>query len=126
MLSKITLLSALVAVALSAAVQEPVPIVSQTSDVHPDGNFEWGYESADGSSQQQSGHLVGTGDAVGEAVQGSASWVDNEGNQHQLTYTADENGYQPQSADLPVAPEIPAAILKSLEWNMAHPEPEQH
>lgn len=35
---------------------------------------------------------------------------------------ADENGYQPQSADIPQAPEVPAAILRALEYNAAHPE----
>lgn len=55
-------------------------------------------------------------------MQGAASWTDNEGGQHQLTYTADENGYQPQSPDIPVPPEIPAAIQRALEYNAAHPE----
>ncbi|KAF7286184.1 hypothetical protein GWI33_007144 [Rhynchophorus ferrugineus] len=120
---KTVLACALVAAVYGAALQ-PVPIVSQTGDVRPDGSFEWSYQSGDGSAQQQSGQLKQIGKEAGEAVQGSASWTDPEGGQHQLTYVADENGYQPQSADIPVPPPIPQAILRALEWIAAHPQPQ--
>ncbi|XP_076256905.1 endocuticle structural glycoprotein SgAbd-1-like [Rhynchophorus ferrugineus] len=122
MFAKVVVLSGLVAVVLGAALQEPVAILSQNSDVSPDGSFQWNYESADGTAQQQSGQLKQVGEEAGEAVSGSASYTDPEGNSHQLSYVADENGYQPQSADIPVAPEIPAAIARALAWNAAHPE----
>ncbi|KAF7286181.1 hypothetical protein GWI33_007141 [Rhynchophorus ferrugineus] len=120
-------LKVVVFVGLIAAVfgGEEVPIVSQSGDVSPDGTFEWSYQSGDGTAQQQSGQLKQIGEEAGEAVQGSASWTDPEGGSHQLTYVADENGYQPQSADIPVAPEIPAAIARSLAWIAAHPQPEE-
>lgn len=124
MFSKIVVLTGLLAVALSLP-QQQVPIVSQSEDISPDGSFQWSYQSGDGSSQQQAGQLKQLGHDAGEVIQGSAGWTDPEGGQHQLTYIADENGYQPQSADLPVGPEIPAAILRSLEWIAAHPQPQQ-
>ncbi|KAF7264050.1 endocuticle structural glycoprotein SgAbd-3-like [Rhynchophorus ferrugineus] len=124
MLFKVALVSALVSVVFGAALQQQVPIVSQTGDVSPDGSYEWSYQSGDGSAQQQSGQLKQIGDSAGEVVQGSASWTDPEGGQHQLTYVADENGYQPQSADIPVPPPIPQAILRALEWIAAHPQPQ--
>ena len=53
------------------------------------------------------------------------AWTDPEGGKHQLSYVADENGFQPQGADVPVAPEVPAQIARALEWIAQHPEPEQ-
>ncbi|CAG9769044.1 unnamed protein product [Ceutorhynchus assimilis] len=117
MFTKITLLSCLVAV----LAQEPVPIISSQSVIEPDGSSKWNYESADGSSQQQVGQQLAEG---GQAVQGVAQWYDPQGTVHTLQYVADENGYQPNSDDLPVAPEVPASVMRALEWNAAHPEEE--
>lgn len=123
MFSKVVVFSGLLALVLSLP-QQQVPIVSQSEDVSPDGSFKWSYQSGDGSSQEQSGQLKQLGPEAGQVVQGSATWTDPQGGQHKLSYIADENGYQPQSADLPVGPEIPAAILRALQWIAAHPEPE--
>ncbi|CAG9769048.1 unnamed protein product [Ceutorhynchus assimilis] len=125
MFSKIVIFSGLVAIVLSAPTQEPVAIVSQDSDIHPDGTFQWGYESADGTKQEQNGAPKPVDDEIAEVVQGSVSWTDPEGGKHELRYIADENGFQPQGADVPVAPEIPAQIVRALEWNAAHPEQEE-
>ncbi|KAF7276833.1 hypothetical protein GWI33_009736 [Rhynchophorus ferrugineus] len=125
MFAKIAVFSGLLAVVLSAAVpaQEPVPIVSQSADIQPEGSFQWSYESGDGTKQEQSAVVRQVGEESVPAVQGSASWVDAEGVAHELRYVADENGYQPQSSDLPVAPEVPAQIARALQWIAAHPAP---
>lgn len=123
--------SGLLAVVLSAPpaqpAAEPVPIVGQSSDIQPDGSFKWDFESGDGTKQSQSGALK-AGEKPDEpiaAVEGAVSWVDPEGNAHELKYIADENGFQPQGADVPVPPEVPAQIARALEYIAAHPEPEE-
>ncbi|XP_030757668.1 larval cuticle protein III/IV-like [Sitophilus oryzae] len=100
----------------------PVPIVSEENEINPDGSYRWSYQSGDGSAQQQTAkvnQVPGGEPTLG--VDGSASWYDPQGNLHQIAYTANEDGYYPYSADIP---QIPAAILKALEWNAAHPEEE--
>ncbi|XP_030759750.1 endocuticle structural glycoprotein SgAbd-3-like isoform X2 [Sitophilus oryzae] len=104
--------------------RQHVRIISQENDIQPDGTFRWSFETEDGTKQEQNGQPKQIEQEVAIVLQGSASWIDDEGNPHQLTYIADENGYQPQSADIPVAPEVPAAIARSLEYNSAHPEQE--
>lgn len=99
-----------------------IPIIYSRGDLGPDGSYRWSFESGDGTKQEQSGHeSVPEG---GQAVEGLAEWVDPEGKTHRIQYTADERGYLPSSDDLPVGPAIPEAILRSLQWNAAHPEEE--
>lgn len=42
-----------------------------------------------------------------------------------MQYLSDENGFQVTGNAVPTPPPIPEAILRSLEWNAAHPEEEQ-
>ncbi|KAF7286188.1 hypothetical protein GWI33_007148 [Rhynchophorus ferrugineus] len=101
---------------------EYAPILSQESELNADGSYRWSYQSGDGSAQQQTGQVKQIrGSEPTLDVQGSASWYDPEGNLHQLSYTADENGYLPYGPDVPP---IPPAILRVLEWNAAHPQEE--
>jgi Ni,Fe-hydrogenase III small subunit len=51
------------------------------------------------------------------AVSGSYRYKDPEGNDIVVNYIADENGFVPQGAHLPVAPPIPQAILEALAKN---------
>ncbi|XP_066260175.1 endocuticle structural glycoprotein SgAbd-4-like [Euwallacea similis] len=129
MFAKLFILYGLVALSLTLPTPhapEPVPILEQSQEINPDGSFKWNYQSEDGTSQNQQGQLKEVGpEEAGEVVEGSASWVDPEGGAHQISYVADENGYRPSSADLPVAPEIPQAIIRALEWIATHPAPEE-
>ncbi|CAG9768964.1 unnamed protein product [Ceutorhynchus assimilis] len=126
MFAKVIIFSGLLAISLCAPVDEPVAILAQTSDILPDGSFQSNYETADGTKVEQTGTIKQVGEEVVQTIHGSISYTDKEGNKHDLTYVADENGFQPQSADLPVVPEIPLPIQKSLEYNAAHPEPMEH
>ncbi|KAH8367281.1 hypothetical protein KR200_009406, partial [Drosophila serrata] len=80
-----------------------------------DGSYNYQFETSNGIAQQEQG--VG-----GYYASGSSQYYTPEGQLIQLTYTADENGFQPQGEHLPTPPPIPEAILKSLEWNRNHPE----
>ncbi|KAH8379953.1 hypothetical protein KR009_008215, partial [Drosophila setifemur] len=82
-----------------------------------DGSYNYQFETSNGIAQQEQG--VG-----GYYASGSSQYYTPEGQLIQLTYTADENGFQPQGEHLPTPPPIPEAILKSLEWNRNHPEEE--
>ncbi|CAH0556917.1 unnamed protein product [Brassicogethes aeneus] len=98
---------------------QEIPILRQESDISPDGSYKYAYETGNGIAAQEQG--VG-----GQTAQGGFAWTSPEGEQIQIQYVADENGYQPQGAHIPQPPPIPAAIQRALQWIAAHPEkPEQ-
>ncbi|XP_046826398.1 endocuticle structural glycoprotein SgAbd-4-like [Vespa crabro] len=106
-----------------APADEPIPIVSQSQEgPNPDGSYKWSYESGNGIKAEEQGQLKNAG-SENEAMeaQGAFSYPSDDGQQISLTYTADENGFQPVGAHLPVPPEVPALIQKALEWAAAHP-----
>ncbi|XP_016988964.1 larval cuticle protein LCP-17-like [Drosophila rhopaloa] len=92
-------------------------------DIQPDGHYNYAYETSNGIAAQESG-------LGGYQTNGGYSYYSPEGQLVQISYVADENGYQPQGALLPTPPPIPAAILKSLEYIRTHPQyveaPQQH
>ncbi|KAH8406829.1 hypothetical protein KR222_005511 [Zaprionus bogoriensis] len=93
------------AVALAAPAAEQVENVRLHSDVGPDG-FNYGYENSDGSSQDAQGETKNLGtENEALSVRGSYKFIGDDGVTYEVTYIADENGFQPQGAHLPVAPE---------------------
>ncbi|EDV51103.1 larval cuticle protein 65Ag1 [Drosophila erecta] len=94
---------ALFAVALAAPNPDAV-ILRSDSEVNPD-SFKFAWETSDGQSANAEGHLnnIGTeNEAI--AVRGSYSFTADDGVTYTVNYIADENGFQPQGAHLPVAP----------------------
>lgn len=119
----------LAAVVCALCTVESVPLPSNSEDAHAeirsfvnelkqeDNSYKYQFETSNGIAQQEQG--VG-----GYYASGSSQYYNPEGQLIQLTYTADENGFQPQGEHLPTPHPIPEAILKSLEWNRNHPEEE--
>lgn len=130
-------LCALVAVAVAAPVDNTtpipttlphsyniIPILKQASDgPNPNGSYNFGYETGNGIQVQEEGHLnnAGTESVILEA-QGSYSYTDPDGQSYQISYIANENGFQPQGAHLPTAPPIPPEIQRALQYIAEHPE----
>lgn len=86
-------------------------ILRSNSEVTAEG-FSYDFETSNGIRADASG--VATN---GVQSQGSFGYKGDDGQDYSITYTADENGYQPRGAHLPTPPPIPEAILKSLEQN---------
>lgn len=92
-------------------VAEEIPILKQASDIHEDGSYSYSYETGNKIVGEESG----TG---GVSAIGSARWESPEGEAVELSYVADENGYQPTGSHIHA---IPEAIVKALEWIKTHP-----
>ncbi|XP_013116553.1 larval cuticle protein 65Ag1-like [Stomoxys calcitrans] len=92
---------ALFAIALAAPAE--VAIVKSESDVGPD-SFSYAYETSDGTKSEASGNVIHAGtEEEGIAIKGSFSFVADDGQTYTVNYIADDNGFQPQGAHLPVA-----------------------
>ncbi|XP_039486948.1 larval cuticle protein 65Ag1-like [Drosophila santomea] len=95
---------ALFALTAAGSFSKEAQIERQFSDVGPEG-FSYDFSTTDGVAAQAAGLLknAGTKDEA-LAVKGSFSFVADDGQTYTVNYVADENGYQPQGAHLPVAP----------------------
>ncbi|XP_015592073.1 larval cuticle protein 65Ag1 [Cephus cinctus] len=97
---------ALVVVAFAAPQgQSDVVVVNEDplDNIGIDG-YKYGYELSNGESKQESAQVKNVG-TENEAIQvtGSFSWIDPvTGQKFQVDYVADENGFQPQGAHIPV------------------------
>ncbi|XP_023021421.1 endocuticle structural glycoprotein SgAbd-2 [Leptinotarsa decemlineata] len=111
-----------------------IPILKQDAEVNFDGSYHTSFESANGIVAEEHGVLKNAGDEKNQAeeVVGSVSYTSPEGIPIVLKYIANENGFSAEGSHLPqppvdtnTPPAIPLAILRSLEWNAAHPEQEK-
>ncbi|XP_076652892.1 endocuticle structural glycoprotein SgAbd-1 [Halictus rubicundus] len=100
-------------------------ILRQSQDSSPDGSYSYSYDTENGISVAEQGVPKFVGPQQVESVRGQYSYTAPDGTPILVTYTADENGFQPNGAHLPTPPPIPVAIQRALAHNAAHPEEEE-
>ncbi|XP_037811990.1 larval cuticle protein 65Ag1-like isoform X1 [Lucilia sericata] len=101
----IIVFAALFAVALAAPRPEDAVVLRSESEVGPE-SYQYAYETSDGNKAEEQGQLKNVGtEEEAIVVKGSYSFVADDGQTYTVNYVADENGFQPQGAHLPVAPE---------------------
>ncbi|XP_053609605.1 larval cuticle protein LCP-17-like [Plodia interpunctella] len=125
---KFLIVACLIVSAYAATDDVSAPIVKSDFNSSPDGGFQFAYETGNGISAHAEGHLKSVGSDEVLEIQGSSQYQSPEGEIIQLSYVANELGYQPQGAHLPTPPPtepIPDYILRSLEWIAAHPYQEK-
>ncbi|XP_077302991.1 endocuticle structural glycoprotein SgAbd-3-like [Arctopsyche grandis] len=118
----------LLAISFAEDVEKPkdiIPIISSENIVEGiGGKFQYSYESGDGTKVMQKGELKSIdAEHAGEAVQGEYSYQGIDGQTYSLSYTADENGYQPKGDHLPTPPPVPEAIVRALAYLATLPPP---
>ena len=79
--------------------------------IEPEGKYFYQYQTSNGIQAQEQG--VG-----GVSATGAYSYSSPDGTPIVLTYTADENGFQPEGTHLPTPPPIPPLIQKALLYLM--------
>ncbi|XP_063379460.1 uncharacterized protein LOC134666238 [Cydia fagiglandana] len=103
----------------------PIPIIRQEQVINPDGSYKWSYETGNAIAAEEQGYVknLGVPDQEAQTAQGQYQYTAPDGQVIQVTYIADENGFQPQGAHLPTPPPIPADIQKALDYLATLPPP---
>ncbi|XP_064094402.1 cuticle protein AMP1A-like [Macrobrachium nipponense] len=92
----------------SADSSEEVAILRDERVHEDDGKYNFDFESENGIRFSEAGSPDGDEDAIVSA--GQYSYTAPDGTEACWKYVANENGFQPQSDILPVAPEFPHPI----------------
>ncbi|CAH0727794.1 unnamed protein product, partial [Brenthis ino] len=116
------LLIVLSLVALAVAAPPPrlnyqpndVQLLRYENDNIGTGNYRYAFEQSDGTKQEQRGELRNEGrEDEYVAMTGSYTWIGPDGVTYLVTYTADENGFQPEIEEGPGGA-VPDAVVASL------------
>lgn len=100
-------------------------LVSFEQTASEDGSYRYAYETDAGVKVAEQGVQKINGDVQTLAVAGSYSYSAPDGTVVQVTYVADENGFQPTGDHLPVPPAVPEAIQRALLYIQSHPASQQ-
>ncbi|KAF0290452.1 Larval cuticle protein LCP-14 [Amphibalanus amphitrite] len=115
-------LFAFVAVAAAAPQNQPlVKILSQSFDQDDQGSYQYAYELDNRQRADEAGQSIpGPEPETGSIdVQGSYTFLADDGNTYSVSYRANEGGYQPEADFLPVAP---SQIPEYAQLRQEHPE----
>ncbi|XP_055380413.1 pupal cuticle protein 20-like [Condylostylus longicornis] len=93
-----------------------VPILRFENENDGSGNYHFDYQTGDGISHQQQGHINNPGtDWAENVVNGQYSYTGDDGKQYTVSYKADGNGFQAVGDHLPTPPPQPREIQEV--WN---------
>ncbi|XP_018562931.1 flexible cuticle protein 12-like [Anoplophora glabripennis] len=99
-------LAVLISVALAAPQRDADAVVTRyvSDNIGIDG-YNFAYDTSNGISAQESGQVQNAGrEDESIAAQGQFAYTGPDGVRYEVRYIADENGFQPVGAHLPVAP----------------------
>lgn len=77
--------------------------------------FSLSFATNDGVVRQETGSVRQLGAEEATEISGQVQWVSPEGQLIQLSYVANENGFQPVGDHLPKLPPLHPAIQRALE-----------
>lgn len=89
-------------------------VIQQDQIINDDGSYNYVFETSNGIRAQASS-------SDGIRTSGDFSYPAPDGSNIALVYVADDYGFQPQGAHLPVEPPAPEHVIKQLEDIRANP-----
>ncbi|KAL5287365.1 lea-1 family protein [Megaselia abdita] len=125
-MTKLILFIALIGFVAGAPVEsevehkDVVPILRSERNHEADGSWGFLYEGGDGSFREEKGLISdahGAEDDKKVSISGSYKYIDADGKEVEVHYTADENGF------VPIGTNIPESISNAAKAIHDHPEP---
>ncbi|CAH0558133.1 unnamed protein product [Brassicogethes aeneus] len=105
----VAVLVAVLAVAAAAPQRNPeadATVIKNVLDNIGTDGYQYAYETSNQISAQEQGQLINPGtENESISVRGSYRYLGPDGVVYEVTYIADDNGFQPQGAHLPVPPQ---------------------
>ena len=98
-----------------------VQIIKLERSQQPSGDYSYFFQADNGIQAQEKAVIKSVRDEKNEEhlvpnVEGSYTYTGPDGVQYTVNYVADEYGYRASGAHLPVAPEVPQEIQRSLQF----------
>ncbi|CAK1553597.1 unnamed protein product [Leptosia nina] len=98
-----------IATAVPVGEKEPPKIVRSEFNQQPEGQYEFNFETDDGSTRVETGELKEAFDEENKphqviVVRGSFSYINSEGKPETIEYYADETGFHAKGDSIPKSP----------------------
>ncbi|CRL03049.1 CLUMA_CG016210, isoform A [Clunio marinus] len=103
MLKFMIIISLITSMVICASLGDNPEIVRYEYENLPDNGYRYLYETSDGQYKEENGSLKTVGDQQILVVTGRYSYTGDDNELYEVTYTADENGFQPSGSHLPGA-----------------------
>ncbi|CAK1542220.1 unnamed protein product [Leptosia nina] len=104
----------------SSTTEPAIPILRLSNEMDLDGSFSYEALGADQTHYVQHSRMENMGSGKEEqVVEGSYSYVGDNGQTYTVHYVADSNGYRASGDHLPSPPPIPEIIQRAIQYNLA-------
>ncbi|CAH4022583.1 unnamed protein product [Pieris brassicae] len=104
----------------SSTTEPSIPILRLSNEMDLDGSFSYEALGADQTHYVQHSRMENMGSGKEEqVVEGSYSYVGDNGQTYTVHYIADSNGYRASGDHLPSPPPIPEIIQRAVQYNLA-------
>ncbi|KAJ8718493.1 hypothetical protein PYW08_002730 [Mythimna loreyi] len=105
---------------ISSTTETAIPILRLSNEMDLDGSFSYEALGADQTHYVQHSRMENPGTGKDEqVVEGSYSYVGDNGKTYTVNYIADANGFRASGDHLPVAPPVPEIIQRAIQYNLA-------
>ncbi|CAH2087400.1 unnamed protein product [Euphydryas editha] len=105
---------------ITSTAEPSIPILRLSNEMDLDGSFSYEALGADQTHYVQHSRMENMGtDKEEQVVEGSYSYVGDDGRTYTVHYVADSNGYRATGDHLPVPPPVPEIIQRSVQYNLA-------